>query len=174
MRLVEAYSCLRGLRSQDKLPQLVLAGKRGWLDSEIVSAARRHAVKNDILFTGYVKDDDLPAFYSGATCFVYPSFFEGFGLPVLEAMQCGAPVIAGNRTSIPEVVGEAGLLFDPFNTNSLVQALSRVLDDSDYRAKLRALGFARAREFDWRDTAQLTLQAYERAADAAGKKRRVN
>jgi glycosyltransferase involved in cell wall biosynthesis len=163
IRLIEAYSCLRGLRAEGKLPQLVLVGKRGWLDNETFRAAQRHSANNDIAFTGYVAENDLPALYSGATCFVYPSFFEGFGLPVLEAMQCGAPVIAGNRTSIPEVVGKAGLLFDPFDTNSLVQALTRMLDDSEYRAALRTQGLARAREFDWKQTARMTLQAYQKA-----------
>ena len=163
IRLIEAYSCLRGLRPEGKLPQLILVGKRGWLDNETFRAAQRHSANNDIAFTGYVAEQDLPALYSGATCFVYPSFFEGFGLPVLEAMQCGAPVIAGNRTSIPEVVGKAGLLFDPFDTNSLVQALTRVLDDSEYRAALRIQGLERAREFDWKQTARMTLQAYQKA-----------
>ena len=164
IRLIEAYSCLRGLRPEGKLPQLVLVGKRGWLDNETFRAAQRHSANNDIAFTGYVAERDLPALYSGATCFIYPSFFEGFGLPVLEAMQCGVPVIAGNRTSIPEVVGEAGLLFDPFDTNSLVQALTRMLDNPEYRAALRIQGLERAREFDWKQTAQLTLKAYQRAA----------
>ena len=85
-------------------------------------------------------------------------------MPILEAMQCGAPVIGGNRTSIPEVVGNAGLLFDPFNTNSLVQALTRVLDDLEYRTALRTRGLARAQEFDWKQTALMTLQAYQKAA----------
>jgi len=163
IRLIEAYSCLRGSRPEGKLPQLVLVGKRGWLDNETFRAAQRHSANNDIAFTGYVAEKDLPALYSGATCFVYPSFFEGFGLPVLEAMQCGAPVIAGNRTSIPEVVGKAGLLFDPFDTNSLVQALTRMLDNSEYRAALRIQGLERAREFDWKQTARMTLQAYQKA-----------
>jgi glycosyltransferase involved in cell wall biosynthesis len=169
IRLIEAYSCLRGLRPEGKLPQLVLVGKRGWLDNETFRAAQRHSANNDIAFTGYVAEKDLPALYSGATCFVYPSFFEGFGLPVLEAMQCGAPVIAGNRTSIPEVVGTAGLLFDPFDTNSLVQALTRMLDDSEYRATLRTQGLERAREFDWKQTARMTLQAYQKAAGSKHK-----
>ena len=167
IRLIEAYSRLRGSRPEGKLPQLVLAGKRGWLDSETLKVAQRHTINNDIAFTGYIADTDLPALYSGATCFVYPSFFEGFGLPVLEAMQCGAPVIAGNRTSIPEVVGDAGVLFDPFETNSLMNALTRVLDDPEYRSSLRSRGLARSREFDWKKTAQLTLAAYEEAARRA-------
>ena len=164
VRLIEAYSCLRGIRPRVKLPQLVLAGKRGWLDSETVRAAEQNALGKDILFTGYVPELDLAGLYSGAVCFVYPSYFEGFGLPVVEAMQCGVPVIAGNRTSLPEIVGEAGLLFDPFDTQALVGALTQVIEDAEYRAVLRAKGLDRAKQFSWRTTAQLTLDAYHRAA----------
>ncbi len=164
VRLIEAYSCLRGVRSEVKLPQLVLAGKRGWLDSETFRAAERSAFGSEIVFTGYVPERDLAGLYSGAICFVYPSYFEGFGLPVVEAMQCGVPVIAGNRTSLPEVVGEAGLLFDPFDTQALVRALTRVIDDSEYRAVLRSKGLERAKQFNWKTTARLTLGVYERAA----------
>jgi glycosyltransferase involved in cell wall biosynthesis len=164
VRLIEAYSCLRRGRPGFKLPQLVLAGKRGWLDSETFRAAERNALGNDLLFTGYVAERDLPGLYSGAVCFVYPSYFEGFGLPVVEAMQCGVPVIAGNRTSLPEVAGEAGVLFDPFDTQALVKALTQVIEDSEYRAVLRSKGLERARNFNWKTTAQLTLGVYERAA----------
>lgn len=163
VRLIEAYACLRGVRPEVKLPQLVLAGKRGWLDSETFRAAEQNALGKDILFTGYVPEQDLAGLYSGAICFVYPSYFEGFGLPVVEAMQCGVPVIAGNRTSLPEVVGDAGLLFDPFDTQALVKALTQVIDDSEYRAVLRAQGLERAKEFNWKTTAQLTLGVYQRA-----------
>ena len=161
VRLIEAYSSLRGLRPEVKLPQLVLAGKRGWLDSETFRTAERNSLGNDLLFTGYVPEQDLAGLYSGAICFVYPSYFEGFGLPVVEAMQCGVPVIAGNRTSLPEIVGEAGLLFDPFDTQALASALKHVLDDAEYRASLRAKGLAKAKQFNWRTTAQLTLGVYE-------------
>jgi glycosyltransferase involved in cell wall biosynthesis len=164
VRLIEAYSCLRAVRPKGKLPQLVLAGKRGWLDDETFRAAERHALGRDILFTGYVPEQDLVGLYSGATCFVYPSYFEGFGLPVLEAMQCGVPVIAGNRTSLPEVVADAGLLFDPYDTQALVSALTQVIDDSGCRAILRAKGLKQARKFNWKATAQLTLNVYRTAA----------
>lgn len=174
VRLIEAYSLLRQSRQGFKLPQLVLAGKRGWLDSETFRAAERNARGGDILFTGYVPDRDLAALYSGAVCFVYPSYFEGFGLPILEAMQCGVPVIAGNRTSIPEVVADAGLLFDPFDTNALVEALKRILDDAAYRLQLRAKGLTRSAEFSWKTTAQLTLKAYQKAFEASGYKQKVN
>ena len=174
VRLIEAYSLLRQSRPEGKLPQLVLAGKRGWLDSDTINAAEQNARGNEILFTGYVADRDLPALYSGATCFVYPSYFEGFGLPILEAMQCGAPVVAGNRTSIPELVSDAGLLFDPFDTQALAEALKRMLDEPDYRAALKAKGLTRSAEFSWRTTAQLTLKAYERAFEASGHRHKVN
>ena len=164
VRLIEAYSCLRRVSPEVKLPQLVLAGKRGWLENETFRAAERDALGRDILFTDYVPEHDLVGLYSGAICFVYPSYFEGFGLPVVEAMQCGVPVIAGNQTSLPELVGEAGLLFDPFDTAELVKALTRVLDDSAYRADLRTRGLERAKDFNWKTTAQLTLNAYHRAA----------
>ena len=164
VRLIDAYSCLRRVNPEVKLPQLVLAGKRGWLENETFRAAERDALGRDILFTGYVPEHDLVGLYSGAICFVYPSYFEGFGLPVVEAMQCGVPVIAGNRTSLPEIIGEAGLLFDPFDTKALVKALTRVMDDSAFRAALRTKGLERAKDFNWKTTAQLTLNAYQRAA----------
>ncbi len=164
VRLIEAYSLLRHSHPEGKLPQLVLAGKRAWLDNETMRAAQRDELSADIRFTGYVADEDLNALYSAATCFVYPSYFEGFGLPILEAMKCGTPVIAGDRTSIPEVAGEAALLFDPFDVNSLVEALKRVLDDTQYRATLSERGLKRASEFSWQTTAQLTLAAYQKAA----------
>ena len=164
VRLIEAYCLLRRSHPDCKLPQLVLAGKRAWLDNETMRAAQRDELSADIRFTGYVADEDLNALYSGAVCFVYPSYFEGFGLPILEAMKCGTPVIAGNRTSIPEVAGEAALLFDPFDVQSLVEALKRILDDSECRATLSARGLQRANEFSWQTTARLTLAVYEKAA----------
>ncbi|HEY6047218.1 MAG TPA: glycosyltransferase family 1 protein, partial [Pyrinomonadaceae bacterium] len=121
-------------------------------------------LSRDILFTGYVPDKDLPGLYSGALCFAYPSYFEGFGLPIVEAMQCGAPVIAGNRTSLPEVMGDAGIMFDPFSETEIALALAKMIEDPGYREELRGKGIERARAFNWQNTARLTLQAYERAA----------
>lgn len=166
VRLVEAYSCLRRVRAPSKLPKLVIAGKRGWLDTDIFRAGQQSEFANDILFIGYVPDPDLPALFSGATSFVYPSYFEGFGLPVLEAMQCGTAVIAGNRTSIPEIAGDAAMLFDPFDTEALSLALARVIDEAPFRDALRRRGLKRAREFSWSTTAKLTLEVYRKAASA--------
>ena len=175
VRLVEAYADLRGARPEAKLPQLVLAGKRGWLYGETLHAVERHSRDGDIRLAGYVQEADLPALYTDALCFVYPSYFEGFGLPPLEAMQCGAPVIAGNRASLPEVMGSAGLLVDPFDKSELARAINRVIEDEELRLELRARGLERARAFTWRETARLTLLVYERAARRAksGFKRRA-
>ena len=159
-RLVRAYSDLRGARGRSNLPQLVLAGKRAWLYGETLGAIEAGGVKGSVVLTGYVRESDLPALYSGALCFVYPSFFEGFGLPPLEAMSCGAPVVAGDLTSLPEVVGDAGLLVNPFDEGALAEALGRLIDDPGLRRELRERGLRRARLFDWRETARMTLQVY--------------
>jgi len=163
VRLISAYASLRQMLPDTRLPQLVLAGKRGWLDSEIFQAAQQSAVKDDILFIGYVPDGDIPGLYSGAECFAYPSYFEGFGLPLVEAMQCGTPVIAGDRTAMPEVVDGAGILVDPFDEAAIAQALARVIAEPDFRKALRVKGLERAREFNWEKTARLTLDSYQRA-----------
>ena len=160
-RLVRAYAGLRRARAQAKLPQLVIAGKKAWLYEETLRAINESGAQERIILTGYLPEADLPALYSGARCFVYPSIFEGFGLPPLEAMACGAPVIAGDRTSLPEVIGDAGLLVNPFDEEAIAQALARLLDDAELRASLRERGLERARRFSWRATAQLTLAAYE-------------
>ncbi len=164
IRLLRAYSDLLRARTDAKLPQLVLVGKRAWLYEETLRAVREMNLASRLVFTGYVPESDLPALYTGALVFVYPSYFEGFGLPPLEAMQCGAPVITGERTSLPEVVGSAAVMVDPFDTDALGQAIARVVDDADFRDVLRARGLEQARKFSWRETARLTLEAYKRAA----------
>jgi glycosyltransferase involved in cell wall biosynthesis len=171
VRLINAYAGLRRERAKAKLPQLILVGKKAWLYDETLRALEKQCIPGEVEFTGYVPEADLPALYSGALCFVYPSYFEGFGLPPLEAMKCGAAVIAGNRTSLPEVVGDAGLLFDPFDEKALAATIARVIDDKDLRAGLRVKGLERAKVFDWRETARQTLRIYERAARQAHKQK---
>ena len=163
-RLVAAYSHLRDAKPEGKLPKLVLAGKCAWLYDETLRAIKELSLSESIILTGYVPEGDLPALYSGALCFIYPSYFEGFGLPPLEAMQCGVPVIVGNRTSLPEVVGDAGVLVDPFDVNALAAAIEKVISDSNLRAKLSVQGLARAKLFEWRETARQTLAVYQKAA----------
>ena len=163
-RLVGAYARLHRERLGVKLPILVLAGKKAWLYRETLRAIEQSGVGDQILLTDYVPETDLPALYSGALCFAYPSYFEGFGLPPLEAMKCGAPVIVGNRTSLPEVVGDAGLLVDPFDEVEIAAALAHLIDNPDLRDKLRVKGLERAAKFNWHDTARRTLKVYKQVA----------
>lgn len=164
-RLVRAYSCLRDQLPGVKLPTLVLAGKKAWLYGETLHAIKQSGVGDQILLTDYVTETDLPALYSGALCFVYPSYFEGFGLPPLEAMKCGTAVIVGNRTSLPEVVGDAGLLVNPFDESEIAGALARLIDNPNLRRQLSVKGLERARKFSWQETARRTLEVYEQVAN---------
>jgi glycosyltransferase involved in cell wall biosynthesis len=163
-RLVAAYASLRRARPEGNLPKLVLVGKCAWLYDETLRSIKDLEISNSVVLTGYVPETDLPALYSGALCFVYPSYFEGFGLPPLEAMQCGTPVIVGDQTSLPEVVGDAGVLVDPFDVNDIAAAIEKVIFDSEVRAQLRVKGRERAGLFDWRETARQTLAVYQKAA----------
>lgn len=165
-RLVFAYSRLRDERRGVKLPKLVLVGKKAWLYGETLRAIEQSGVGNQILVTDYVSEADLPALYSGALCFVYPSYFEGFGLPPLEAMKCGTPVIVGDRTSLPEVVDDAALMVNPFDEAEILSALKSLIDNSDLRDKLRVKGLKRANDFNWLDTARRTLEVYKQVARA--------
>ena len=162
-RLIAAYARLRKSRPEVNLPKLVFVGKCAWLFEETLRTIKELQVTESVILTGYVPENDLPALYSGALCFVYPSYFEGFGLPPLEAMKCGAPVITGNRTSLPEVVGDAGLLVDPFDVDALGAAINRLISNSELRAELTTKGLERAKLFDWRETARQTLAVYQEA-----------
>lgn len=165
-RLIRAYASLRRNCSADKLPKLVLVGKCAWLYDETLRALDETNVKDTVVLTGYVPESDLPALYSGALCFVYPSFFEGFGLPPLEAMKCGAAVIVGNRTSLPEVVGDAALAVDPFDVEAIAGAMHKLVNDPALRKELSVKGQQRASEFNWRETASKTLTVYKEVARA--------
>jgi glycosyltransferase involved in cell wall biosynthesis len=146
----------------------VLVGNSGWKDEEILAQLSQSRVARDrVVVTGFVPDADLAALYSGGLFFVYPSLYEGFGLPPLEAMQCGLPVIASNTSSLPEVVGNAGLLIDPRDPTELTQAMSRLLEDTSLRATLQQRALERARQFSWERTADTTIAAYRAAAEAS-------
>jgi len=161
------------LLDEQNLPDtyLVLAGSReqGWMYDEILAAAEsspKH--RSRLIFTGYVADEDLPALYSGAVAFVFPSLYEGFGLPALEAMACGSPVITSNTTSLPEVVGDAALSVDPTDADSLTEAMTTILADHSLREELRLKGLRRSAEFTWKRCADLTAQIYHVAAEQRG------
>jgi len=147
-------------------PPLVLVGARGWGHSPLFDEVQRLGIASRVRFTGFVDDDLLPHLYSTALTFVYPSLYEGFGLPVLEALACGAPVITSNTSSLPEVVGSAAVLIDPRNAPELAARLSQLLLDADSRAALSALGPAQAARFTWQRTAQRTLEVYTEAISA--------
>lgn len=160
-RLIRAYTLMLS-QHRDNAPKLVIVGKRAWLFEETIRAAAVSSANDKILFTGYVPESDLAALYTGALCFVYPSFFEGFGIPLLEAMRCGTPTITSDRTCFPEVVGDASLIIDPFDEQSIADGLWRMISDANLREQLRSRGFVRSSLFDWRQTARLTLGVYDK------------
>ncbi len=159
-RLIEAFARLiPNAQPPTANLQLVICGSRGWMFDEVFQTAERLGLRERVLFPDFVSDDDLPALYAGATLFVYPSLYEGFGLPVVEAMACGAPVVSSNASSLPEVAGDAALYFDPREVDALTDALRRALADDALRADLRARGFAQAKKFSW-EKAAAELQQY--------------
>lgn len=147
------------------LPQtLVIAGRMGWLAEPIRAAVAACGLIGRVHFAGYVADGDLPALYSGADAFAFPSLSEGFGMPALEALACGVPVVASDTTSLPEIVGEAGLLVDPLDEPAIGAALVRALTDETLRARLALAGPERAAQFSWERCARETLAVLEGAA----------
>jgi glycosyltransferase involved in cell wall biosynthesis len=161
--LLRAYAALRA-QSRTDLP-LVIGGK---IDHGVEEIVRGFRESSHISWVGLIPDADLPAFYAGAACFVYPSLFEGFGLPLLEAMACGCPVVSSDRTACPEVVGTAGLLVNPEDVTAIADAITDILDDDTLRADLRDRGLARSRLFTWKETARRTLAALREAAGRDG------
>ncbi len=156
-RLVQAVVAL-GPQYADY--HLVIAGGRGWLDAPIYQTVRDLGMDERVHFTGFARDEDLPALYSEAVCLAYPSLYEGIGLPVLEAMACGTPVITSNLSSLPEVAGDAALLVDPYDVQALAEALRRLLDDPALRQTLIARGAGQAAFFTWERAAAQLLTVY--------------
>lgn len=148
--------------------RLVVAGRLPTRDSDFFPDPRpvveRWSLQDKVVFTGWVEEEDKPALYSGATLFVFPSLYEGFGLPVLEAMSCGTAVIASNSTSLPEITGDAALLVDPGDAEGLAAAMTRLLESATRREELALRGLQRARLFSWQETVAQTLDAYRSVA----------
>jgi glycosyltransferase involved in cell wall biosynthesis len=162
-RLIAAYA---RLRAEGAAEPIVIAGQPAWRYQGDLDLAGRLGLRDSVRFLGYAPDEDLPALYSGASAFVFPSLYEGFGLPVLEAMACGTPVITSNVSATAEVAGDAALLVDPRDVAALTEAIARVLVDAGLRAGLRARGLERAAQFSWARTARETLLIYETVAGA--------
>jgi len=141
---------------------LIIAGEKGWMYSEIFSLVEELDLKDNIKFLGYIYDDDLPLLYNSSRLFVYPSLYEGFGLPPLEAMACGIPVITSNTSSLPEIVSGAGIMVNPQDANALAEAMCRVLTDKKQYQTMVENGLKRAEEFSWKNTADKTIDIYQK------------
>jgi glycosyltransferase involved in cell wall biosynthesis len=160
VHLVEAFGSIA-----DGYPdlQLVLAGRLSYGHEEVLQSISRSSFASRVILPGYLARGDLPALYSSAEAFVFPSLYEGFGLPALEAMACGVPVIVSSCSSLPEVVGDAGMLVKPDSRREIADAIDRVLSDAQVKAGLSKAGSERAAEFSWRRTARETLAVYREA-----------
>lgn len=163
-RLIEAFARARAELGTDHPLRLVLAGKRGWLTEQIERRAHELGIAAQVQFVGYVADEDLPALLSGALAYVVPSLYEGFGMTVLEAQACGTPVLASDVASLPEVVGDAGLLVDPTNTDAIAAGIVRLASDAALRDELRARGLRHVVGWTWERTARETLAVLAAAA----------
>jgi len=166
VRLVQAFGALLAGPSAPPptLPsdlQLVLAGQKGWLADEVERQIAKLGLTDRVVLTGYLPDEDLPALLSGAAAFCFPSLYEGFGLPVLEAMACRVPVVCAHSSSLPEVAGDAALMVDPLSVEDLTTALARVLTDAELRRELVGRGLEQIQRFSWERCAAEVMQVLE-------------
>ncbi len=161
VRLIEAFKIIS--ESNKKL-DLVIVGRRGWLYDEILEAPKTFNVEENVKFLETVDDSDLPALYKNAETFVLPSLYEGFGLPVLEAMKYGCPVVASNSSSLPEAGGKAALYFDPYNVDDIAKAILKVVDDPKKQASMKKEGLVQVAKFSWEKAARMTLETLTEAA----------
>ncbi len=162
MGLIEAFDILKSRRP---LPhKLVVAGRRGWLSDATMERAERSPYRSEIIFPGFIPEGEIATLYSAAEAFAFPSHYEGFGLPVLEAMACGTPVVASRASSLPEVVGDAGMQVDPDDSDRLASALELLALNPEMRADFRERGIARAATFTWDAAARVMLDVYRKVA----------
>ena len=159
-RLVKAYEILS--RRKEDCPLLVLAGGKGWLYDEIFEEVNKSGLGDKVIFTQYIPGEEICPLMNGAEAFVFPSLYEGFGMPPLEAMACGTPVIVSGSASLPEVVGDCGLIVDAYSEESLADAMGKIADNEELRKQLSEKGIIRAREFSWKKSAEKLYTIYER------------
>lgn len=163
VRLIEAFYMLK--KEAPQIPhQLILVGPKSWMHELVFEAIDNLDLQSDVKWLGYVAFEDLPFLLNGADLFVFPSLYEGFGLPPLEAMSCGVPVACSRATSLPEVVGDAGLMFNPYSVKEIAEVMYKALTDDCLRRKLVEKGLQRATKFTWEKTSELTLNAYKEAS----------
>ena len=163
MGLIEAFDILKSRRS---LPhKLLVAGRRGWLSESTMERAARSPFRDEIIFPGFIPEGEIATLYSAAEAFAFPSHYEGFGLPVLEAMACGTPVVASRASSLPEVVGDAGMQVDPDDSERLASALELLALNPEMRADFRERGIARAATFTWGAAARVMVDVYRKVAE---------
>lgn len=161
VRLLEAFVRLKAETKTNATLKIV--GQKAWASDDVFETLRRHRLENDVYLTGYIAQDEVVRLYQNATVTVLPSLFEGFGLPVLEAMACGSPVVTSSTTSLPEVAGDAGILVDPLSVEAIAEGLWRVLSSPTLQDSLREKGYLQAKKFTWSGTAQSTLDGYQAA-----------
>jgi glycosyltransferase involved in cell wall biosynthesis len=158
--LIDAYAILN---KRDKgVPYLVIAGKNGWNYDNIYKKVQGYGLNNKVVFTGYIESEEAVILLKGAFTFVFPSIYEGFGMPPLEAMACGVPVITSNVSSLPEVVQDAGYLVDPFMVDEICDAMFRIINNQEERKRLKEKGLKRAKDFTWKSSAKLLQGVYEK------------
>ncbi|KUG22609.1 glycosyltransferase [hydrocarbon metagenome] len=164
--IAHTIRCFAKLVEQENIKDLclVITGRKGWNYDDIFNALSKYStLRERVIFTGYAANESLAALYSGATAFVFPSFYEGFGLPPLEAMQCGTPVITSNTSSLPEVVGAAGIMISPGDGEALCQSMLDIYRNSSLRKSMSAKSIAQAKKFSWQKCSEETMQAYKTA-----------
>lgn len=162
VRLVEAFS---KIKDKHKDLKLTIVGKKGWLFEEILKSPKKYNVEKDVEFLEYVADSEMPNLYKNAECFVLPSLYEGFGLPVLDAMKNGCPVILSNISSLPEAGGSAALYIDPKNVDDISEKIDKVLTDKKIRSDMIKKGYEQVKKFSWQKTAKETLKVLEEIAN---------
>lgn len=163
MALLQAFETMHASEHLELVKySLVIAGEDGWNSQEFFERVRKSPVKDKIIFTGFIADEDKPGLYSLASVFVYPSLYEGFGFPPLEAIACGVPVIASHASALPEVMGTSALLIDPYRPEEILQSLRQVLLSKELQEALRLAGPVQAARFPWSQTAEQVKECFER------------
>ncbi|MGC8976596.1 MAG: glycosyltransferase family 4 protein [Candidatus Ratteibacteria bacterium] len=159
-RLIKAFALL--VKNNEKFPYiLVIVGRKLWLYKDIFVLVKETNLEDKIIFTDFIPEEDLLYLYNFADVFVYPSLYEGFGLPVVEAMACGCPVITSNLSSLPEIVEDAGIIIDPYDIEEIAKAIKEVICNPELKKSLKFKGLKQSKKFSWKNTAEKTLKVYE-------------